>query len=309
MIDYQKIIQQLDQLETEQINKKTINIDQMMPLEIVAAINREDATVAGVVRDALPEIAKTSQLFADCFGKGGRIFYLGAGTSGRLGVLDAAEAPPTFGTDPKKIIGLIAGGYDTLVMSREGVEDREEDAVKDIEKHNVCEHDLVIGIAASRRTPYTIAGLKIAQKMKARTVFIICNKPDASFLSDEVIENLDVLISLPVGPEVITGSTRMKSATAQKLTLNMISTAAMVLLGKTLGNLMVDLQARSDKLAARSRKILIDLLEISLDESDDLLVRASGSVKTAIVMHRFSCNAQDARDKLDIANGFISRTK
>jgi len=309
MTDYHKIIQQLDRLETEQINKKTINIDQMSPLEIVAVINREDATVAGVVRDALPEIANASQLFADCYGKGGRIFYLGAGTSGRLGVLDAAEAPPTFGTDPKRIVGLISGGYDTLVMSQEGVEDREEAAALDIERHEIGENDLVIGIAASRRTPYTISGLATAQKLGAQTVYIICNRAEAQFLIDPVIEKLDVLISLPVGPEVITGSTRMKSATAQKLTLNMISTAAMVLLGKTLGNLMVDLQAKSDKLEARSRTILIDLLEISLDESDELLRKAEGSVKTAIVMHRFACCLQEARTKLDRANGFISRIK
>lgn len=309
MTDYQRIIEQLDRLETEQINKKTINIDQMLPLEIVAVINREDAAVAGVVNDALPEIAKASQLFADCFGKGGRVFYLGAGTSGRLGVLDAAEAPPTFGTDPKRIIGLIAGGYETLVISQEGVEDREEEAAKDIERHKVGKDDLVIGIAASRRTPYTISGLKAAQQMNAHTVFIICNKPDAGFLSDPVIEKLDLLISLPVGPEVITGSTRMKSATAQKLVLNMISTAAMVLLGKTLGNLMVDLQAKSDKLAARSRKILIDLFEISLDKADDLLQEAGGSVKTAIVMQRFDCNAKEALNKLESANGFISKVK
>jgi len=309
MTDYQRIIQQLDHLETEQINKNTINIDQMTPLEIASVINHEDAVVAGIVREALREIASAGQLFADCFGKGGRVFYLGAGTSGRLGVLDAAEAPPTFGTDPKRIIGLIAGGYDTLVMSMEGVEDRVEEASRDIAKHKIGEHDLVICIAASRRTPYTISGLKAAQKTGARTIFIVCNKPDAEFLSDPVIEKLEVLISLPVGPEVITGSTRMKSATAQKIVLNMISTIAMVLLGKTLGNLMVDLQARSDKLAARSRKILIDLFEISLDESTDLLKKAGGSVKTAIVMQRFNCNASEAGDKLDKANGFITRVK
>ena len=301
MADHEKLIKQLSRLGTEQVNPDTIDIDQLQPLEIVKKINAEDKKVALVVEKALPEIAKAAEIFAETLRSGGRVFYLGAGTSGRLGVLDAAECPPTFGTDPRQIIGLISGGYETLVLSREGVEDDAEAAINDLKRQHFTKNDFLIGLAASTRTPYTLAGLEYAHSLGARTAFIICNR------AVDVPSWINVAMPLPVGPEVITGSTRMKSATAQKMALNMISTTAMVLLGKTYGNLMVDLQARSEKLVARSRKILIDLFGIPLQEANDLLDRSGGSVKTAIVMHKFRCGKQEAERKLEEAGGFISK--
>jgi N-acetylmuramic acid 6-phosphate etherase len=301
MAAYEELIHQLRQLGTEQVNPNTLEIDRLPALEIARKINDEDATVAAVVRNALPEIAKTAELFAQTIRTNGRIFYVGAGTSGRLGVLDAAECPPTFGTDPAQIQGIISGGYETLVMSKEGVEDDREAAKEDLKKHRLSANDMVIGIAASRRTPYTLAALEYAKLLGCRTAFIICNERGSLEFSP------DVLIVLPVGPEAITGSTRMKSGTAQKMTLNLISTTAMVLLGKTYGNLMVDLQSRSEKLAARSRRILVDLLQITLENAEQLLVRAGGSVKIAIVMHRFECSREVAIERLARVDGFISR--
>lgn len=301
MAPYEELIRQLRALGTEQVNPNTLDIDRLSPAEIAQRINDEDETVAGVVRGAILHIAKAAELFAHTLKSGGRIFYIGAGTSGRLGVLDAAECPPTYGTDPSKIVGIIAGGYETLIMSREGVEDNRESAVEDLQWHGVSKKDMVIGIAASRRTPYTLAGLEYANSVGARTAFIICNE------RGEMSFEPDVVIALPVGAEVITGSTRMKSGTAQKMTLNMISTTAMILLGKTYGNLMVDLQARSEKLAARSRRILMDLLKMSLEDAEALLQRAGGSVKTAIVMYKFGASKEEAEAKLADAGGFISR--
>ncbi len=301
MAAYEELIHQLRQLGTEQVNPRTLDIDRLSALEIATRINDEDASVAAVVRRAIPEIARAAELFANTLRNSGRIFYVGAGTSGRLGVLDAAECPPTFGADPAQIRGVISGGYDTLVLSKEGVEDDRNAARQDLAAQGLNSRDMVIGIAASKRTPYTLAALDYGKSLGCRTAFIICNDPESLDVSP------DILIALPVGPEVITGSTRMKSGTAQKMTLNMISTTAMVLLGKTYGNLMVDLQSRSEKLAARSRRILIDLLGISLEEADALLAEAGGSVKTAIVMKRFGCDREDALTRLAQANGFISR--
>ena len=307
MTDYDDLIKQLAKLGTEQVNADTVDIDRLSAEEIARKINAEDHKVAEVVRAALPSIAKAAEMFADTLRKGGRVFYVGAGTSGRLGVLDAAECPPTFGTNPAQIVGVISGGYDTLVLSQEGVEDRHEAAVSDLKSHQLDKKDFVIGIAASRRTPYTLAGLQYAQSVGACTAYIICNRPDEECASDVVIKKLDMLIPLPVGPEVITGSTRMKSGSAQKMTLNAISTTAMVLLGKTYGNLMVDLQARSEKLDARSRKILMDLFEMNIDEAESLLKASGGSVKTAIVMRKFDCTREDAQRQLRAAGGFVSR--
>ncbi|MEE8150033.1 MAG: N-acetylmuramic acid 6-phosphate etherase [candidate division Zixibacteria bacterium] len=306
MSNYEDLIKQLGSLETEKPNSKSKDIDLLEALEITRLINSEDKTVATVVGSALEPISKAAEKFADTIKSGGRVFYLGAGTSGRLGVLDAAECPPTFGTDPAQIIGVISGGHDTLVISREGVEDQTEAAADDLKQQQLCDKDFLIGLAASKRTPYTIAGLKFAKEARAATAFIICNKlidNEASLLGQFV----DLIIELPVGPEIISGSTRMKSGSAQKMALNMISTTAMVLLGKTYGNLMVDLQAKSEKLAARSRKILVDMFEIKINEAESLLADASGSVKTAIVMKKFNCTSGEALVKLKEAGGFIRR--
>ncbi len=303
MTDYNRLIEQLSRLGTEQVNPHTIDIDQLSAEEIIQKINSEDKKVALVVEQSVPQIARAAELYSMTLRQGGRVFYIGAGTSGRLGVLDAAECPPTFGTDPDRIIGIISGGYETLVLSREGVEDNSQAAVDDLDAHALSSDDLVIGLAASVRTPYTLAGLKYAKEKGAKTVFIFCN--DKHGLEVRV----DVPICLPVGPEVITGSTRMKSGTAQKMALNMISTTAMVLLGKTYGNLMVDLQARSEKLAARSRKILMDLLGLDLDTADELLESAGGSVKLAIVMRQFDCTKEEAIARLEKAGGFVRRCR
>lgn len=291
----------LARLGTEQVNPDTLEIDRMSPEQIVQAINAEDRKVADVVGQASPAIARTAELFAETLKAGGRVFYIGAGTSGRLGVLDAAECPPTFGTDPRQIVGVISGGHETLVLSREGVEDRAEQAVEDLKQHALSDSDMVIGVAASVRTPYTREGLVYARSLGCKTAFLICN--EAVDLAPEV----DVLIVLPVGPEVITGSTRMKAGTACKMALNMISTTAMVLLGKTMGNLMVDLKATSEKLTARSRRMLIDLLGTDQAEAESLLHQAEGSVKLAIVMYRLGCDRETAVAKLAAADGFVRR--
>jgi len=299
--DEKDLIGFLSGLGTEQPNPDTFAIDTLNPLEITRKINAEDKKVAHVVEKALPQIASAAQIAADSLKKGGRIIYLGAGTSGRLGVLDAAECPPTFGTDPAQVVGLISGGYDTLILSKEGAEDHSEWAVEDLKSKNITDRDFVIGIAASIRTPYTISGLKYAASKNCKTAFVVCNK------AGQLSFKPDILIELPVGPEAITGSTRMKSGTAQKMTLNMITTTAMILLGKTYGNLMVDLKATSNKLAARSRKILIDFLGIDLNEADSLLVESGGSVKTAIVMNKLSVDRDEAEKKLREADGFLKR--
>jgi N-acetylmuramic acid 6-phosphate etherase len=301
MADYRELMDILARLGTEQVNPDTVDIDRMSAEQIVQAINREDRKVADVVAQALPVIARTAQMFAATLKAGARVFYIGAGTSGRLGVLDAAECPPTFGTDPARIVGVISGGYDTLVLSREGVEDQAAQAVEDLRRHRLTGDDMVIGIAASVRTPYTREGLTYAGSLGCRTAFIICNE------ATDLAPVVDELIVLPVGPEVITGSTRMKAGTACKMALNMISTAGMVLLGKTLGNLMVDLRVTSDKLAARSRRMLMEVLGVTQEQAEALLKEAEGSVKTAIVMHRLGCDLQTARRRLTEADGFVRR--
>ncbi len=299
--DRKNLIDILKNLSTEQPNPDTHDIDSLTPLEIVRKINNEDKKVALAVEKALPEIARAAQLAAETLKKGGRIIYIGAGTSGRLGVLDAAECPPTFGTDPSQIIGLISGGYETLLLSKEGAEDHTDWALADLERINLTSRDFVIGIAASVRTPYPIAGLEFAASIGCRTAFIVCNETDILEIKP------DILIVLAVGPEAITGSTRMKSGSAQKMTLNLISTTAMILLGKTYGNLMVDLQARSEKLAARSHKILMELLKIDYDSAERLLIEAGGAVKTAIAMKRLSIDKAEAEKRLKKADGFLKR--
>lgn len=300
---FDELINRLGDLQTEAINPRSIDIDRLTSEQIAAKINDEDATVAGIVKLAIPIIAKASEQFAATLRNGGRVFYIGAGTSGRLGVLDAAECPPTFGSQPDQIVGLISGGYETLVHSAEGVEDDREAAVADLKKNSFSRNDFLIGLAASTRTPYTLAALKQAQSLGAPTAFITCNRVDHLEIKPEF------LIELPVGPEVITGSTRMKSGTAQKMTLNMISTTAMVLLGKTYGNLMVDLQAKSAKLEARSRKILIDMFSVDISEADRMLRESDRSVKLAIVMKLQGCDRVTAIEKLKQVGGFIRKLK
>ncbi len=294
-----EILSHLNRLSTEKPNPKSTHIDHLKAVDICKVINNEDKTVAGAVELQIPTIAKVAETVAEIIRNGGRLFYIGAGTSGRLGVLDASEIPPTFGADPALVNGVIAGGRDTLVLSQEGVEDKTEEASVDLEKFRFSGKDMLIGLAASIRTPYTQAGIEYAQSIGAKTAMIVCNK------ADNLTVKPDFIIELLVGSEVITGSTRMKSGTAQKMTLNMISTTAMILLGKCFGNLMVDLKATSNKLVARSRKILIELLDIDFEEADGLLEQSGGSVKTAIVMHKLKVSKKEAEDRLVSVDGSL----
>src|SRR6266702_2250566 len=265
---------------TEQRNPRTERIDVASTLEIVDLLNAEDATVAGAVRAVRAELARAIDLVVDALGRGGRLIYVGAGTSGRLGVLDASECPPTFGTPPEMVVGIIAGGYPALVKSVEGAEDDVNAAAAAIDQAGVTAADFVLGIAASGTTPFVRAALGRAQTLGATTGLVSCTDPP-QLLAD----TCDVVILPRVGPEVVTGSTRMKAGTATKLVLNSITTGAMIRLGKTFGNLMVDMRATNNKLRDRSERILMEVCEIDRKQAYVLLREAGGSVKVAIVMH------------------------
>jgi N-acetylmuramic acid 6-phosphate etherase len=233
------------------------------------------------------------------FENGGRLFYVGAGTSGRLGVLDAAECPPTFGTNPDMVQGIIAGGYGALVKAVEGSEDIREGGVSELKERKLSEQDIVIGVAASTRTPYVVGALEYARKMGAKTVLVTCNK---TIIYNEIA---DYIIAPVVGPELVAGSTRLKAGTVTKMVLNMITTTAMVRMGKVWGNLMVDLQAWSDKLKARSCRILTLTTGCTFDEAVELLEKAGGELKTAIVMNMLGIDVDDARQRLINNNGRV----
>jgi N-acetylmuramic acid 6-phosphate etherase len=284
----------LDPRLTERRNPRTATIDTASALEIVDLIAAEDATVPGAVARAREEIARAIDLIEAAFRAGGRLIYVGAGTSGRLGVLDAAECPPTFGTPPEMVVGIIAGGLPALVRSVEGAEDDVNAGMGEMDGRRVGEKDVVVGIAASGTTPFVRAALSQAQTLGARTALVSMTEP-----SKLLRETCDVVIVVPVGPEVVTGSTRMKSGTATKLVLNMLTTGAMIRLGKTWGNLMVDLRAWNDKLVDRSRRILMETAGLGRDESGAVLERAGGSVKLAIVMARRGVDREAAERLLE----------
>jgi N-acetylmuramic acid 6-phosphate etherase len=294
-----QVFDELQSLVTEKINPRSKNIDRLSVPQILRLINREDATVADAVRRELPFIARAVQMTIAALTKDGRLFYLGAGTSGRLGVLDAAECPPTFGTDPKQIRGIIAGGLSSLVRSREGVEDDIKAAKGDIKKSKIGARDLVIGISASKRTPYVLEGLRQAHRQGAQTIFICCNPRKM------VAKEFDLSICPVVGPEIIAGSSRMKAGTAQKMILNMITTAAMIRTGRVYGNRMVDLRAASEKLKERSKKVLMDTCKLEYDKAAKLLKRSGGSVKTAIVMEKTKSSKSEAEKLLKLSDGFV----
>ena len=287
---------------TEQRNPRSRRIDVLSSLEIVDLVNREDRRVAEAVGREREAVARAVDLAVESFRAGGRLLYVGAGTSGRLGVLDAAEMPPTFGTDPERVQGIIAGGYEALVRSREGAEDHPEDGAAAVEEREVGPDDFVLGIATSGTTPYVHGALARARELGARTGFLLCTPPPP-----ELAESHDVVIAPLVGPEVVTGSTRMKAGTATKLVLNTITTGAMIQLGKVYGNLMVDLQVTCRKLRDRGERILMEVLELSRDEAADLLERADGHVKTALVMGRKGVGPERARTLLDEADGHVAR--
>ncbi len=287
---------------TEKRNPRTANIDLASPLEIVDLIAAEDARVPEAVRSQREEIARAIEIAEATFRAGGRLFYVGAGTSGRLGVLDASEMPPTYGTNPEMVQGIIAGGHKALTRSQEGAEDRLESAVEDLDAHGVRDGDFVIGIAASGTTPYVRRALAHARELGARTGLVACSPPP-----NETRDLVDILILPITGPEVVTGSTRMKAGTATKLVLNTITTGAMIRLGKTYGNLMVDLRATNKKLEDRSERIIAEVCELSRDDARGLLERAGGTVKTAIAMHFLGLSRDDAEHALERAGGVIRR--
>ena len=276
---------------TERRNPRTPRIDTASPLEIVDLIAAEDATIPGIVAAARQELARAIELIETSFRDGGRLIYVGAGTSGRLGVLDAAECPPTFGTDPGMVIGVIAGGPSALVRSAEGAEDDVAAGRTAMEECRVSPRDTVVGIAASGSTPYVGAALDRAHQLGAKTVLVTSSHPPAA-----LTPVCELIIPIPVGPEVVTGSTRMKAATATKLVLNTLSTGAMVRLGKVYGNWMVDLQAWSEKLIDRGERILMETTDVDRTGARQAIDAAGGSVKTAIVMVRLRVDREEAEN-------------
>jgi len=293
------VFDEIKKLITEQRNPATMDIDAKSTREIVQLINAEDQKVADVVKQELPYVAQAVEIVVQSFKKGGRLIYVGAGTSGRLGVLDASECPPTFGTDPEMVQGIIAGGYGALVRAVEGAEDRVEDAAADLKERKLTDKDVVCGLAASRRTPYVVAAVKYAREVGAKTLYVTCTP------RSEINFPVDVAICPVVGPEVVMGSTRMKAGTAQKLVLNMITTAAMIRLGKVYGNMMVDLQMNSQKLQERSKRVVMMVTGVDYEKAKEVLAQAGGHVKTAIVMILAQVDAEEARRRLKDFDGFV----
>lgn len=301
------LFDRLKNLTTEQRNPASMDIDAGSIPEILKIINHEDKRVATEVEKELESIALATSLVAESLRAGGRLIYVGAGTSGRLGVLDAVECPPTFGVSPELIQGIIAGGEAAMFRAQEGAEDREENGANDIDRKKPGKQDVVCGIAASLQTPYVTGAIKRAKAQGAKTLFLTTN-PRERFLSPEfkdLASSVDVAICVDVGPEVIMGSTRMKSGSAQKMVLNMITTAAMIRLGKVYENMMIDLQMTNAKLRERAKRILIAITGINYESAASYLEQADGHVKTAIVMIVAKVGKDEARKRLERAGGFV----
>ncbi|MGE6552307.1 N-acetylmuramic acid 6-phosphate etherase [Bacillus mycoides] len=291
----------LENLSTEHRNEKTMNLDEMSIKEVLQSMNEEDRTVALAVENEIEEIEKVVQIVTKSFEEEGRLIYIGAGTSGRLGILDAVECPPTFGTDDKMVQGFIAGGLKAFTKAVEGAEDREELAEEDLKSIGLNEKDTVIGIAASGRTPYVIGGLKYAGSVGASTASISCNK------NAEISKYAKLNVEVETGAEILTGSTRLKAGTAQKLVLNMISTASMIGVGKVYKNLMVDVQSTNEKLVERSKRIIVEATGVSYEVAADYYEKANRNVKVAIVMALLQCGYGEALEKLKEAKGFVKK--
>ena len=291
------LLQQLNQLITEQRNPNSMQLDSLSAQELVALINREDQQVALAVEKCLPQIASAVEKIVAAFERGGRLVYVGAGTSGRLGVLDASECPPTYGVKPEMVVGLIAGGDHALRHPIEGAEDNVQQGQADLKEIDFSARDVLVGIAASGRTPYVLGALNYAKQLGATTVSIASNP------NSKMAEVADIAIETVVGPEVLTGSSRMKSGTAQKLVLNMLTTASMVLIGKCYQNLMVDVQASNEKLKARALKIVMEATECDNETAANVLAKANGQVKLAILMQLSGLDALEAQSLLDKSNG------
>ena len=289
----------LSVLVTESRNKETMGLDQMTPLEIVTVMNREDGKAVEAVEEVLPQIAQAIALCTDSLKQNGRIIYIGAGTSGRLGVLDAVECPPTFGVSPDVVVGLMAGGTPAFVKAVEGAEDSQTMGEEDLKEIHLSPADIVIGLAASGRTPYVIYGLRYAKKIGCRTVAVSCNR------DSEIGKEADLAIEPVPGPEVLTGSTRLKAGTVQKMVLNMISTGSMVGIGKVYQNLMVDVVQTNMKLITRAENIVMTATGCTREEARDSLEEAEGSVKLAITMILLQCGAKSAKTRLNRAGGYV----
>ena len=291
----------LDHLTTEARNPASEGLDGLSSLELVRVMNGEDARVAEAVGREAESLATAVNVVADRLARGGRLIYMGAGTSGRLGVLDAAECPPTFNADPNQVVGLIAGGRTALTTAVEGAEDNPELGAADLADVRLSADDVVCGIATSGRTPYVIGGLQFARNIGAYTIALSCNA------ASEIIPLADLAITPVVGPEVLSGSTRLKAGTATKLVLNTITTGAMVRLGKTFGNLMVDLRPTNSKLLARAARIVSHATGLDLDESQRVLDTCDGEVKVAIVAHLAEVPPHEARQRLKAAEGHVGK--
>ncbi|HCN59343.1 MAG TPA: N-acetylmuramic acid 6-phosphate etherase [Exiguobacterium sp.] len=289
----------LEKLATERRNQRTMELDDMTVEEILTVMNEEDQMVAGVIRQEIPVIQQVVAQVIQSFQSGGRLIYIGAGTSGRLGVLDAAECVPTFGVSPKMVVGLIAGGERALIKAVEGAEDSKTLAVEDLQALQLTPNDTVIGIAASGRTPYVIGGLDYAREIGAATAALSCNKQAI------ISQHADLRIEVETGPEVLTGSTRLKAGTAQKLVLNMISTAAMIGVGKVYQNLMVDVQSTNEKLEVRAKRMIVEATGVDLETAARYFTSANGHVKTAIVMILADVSYPEAVERLQRAHGFV----
>ena len=289
----------LSVLVTESRNKETMGLDQMTPLEIVTVMNREDGKAVEAIGEVLPQIAQAIAWCTDSLKQKGRIIYMGAGTSGRLGVLDAVECPPTFGVSPDVVVGLMAGGTPAFVRAVEGAEDSQTMGEEDLKEIHLSPADIVIGLAASGRTPYVIYGLRYAKKIGCRTVAVSCNR------DSEIGKEADLAIEPVPGPEVLTGSTRLKAGTVQKMVLNMISTGSMVGIGKVYQNLMVDVVQTNMKLITRAENIVMTATGCTREEARDSLEEAEGSVKLAITMILLQCGAKSAKTRLNRAGGYV----
>ncbi len=289
----------LDNLLTEARNPQTMELDSMTPLEIVTAMNREDARVPESIRPQLPNIARCVAWATEAIRSGGRLIYMGAGTSGRLGVLDAVECPPTFGVSPDVVVGLIAGGERAFVKAVEGAEDSRELGKADLEAIGLTQKDLVVGIAASGRTPYVLGGLAYANSLGCKTAAISCNP------GSTVGKEARLAIEVAPGPECLTGSTRLKAGTAQKLILNMISTATMVGCGKAYSNLMVDVMQTNEKLVVRAQNIVMEATGVSRDSAKEAIAQAGGSCKLAVTMILADCTVEEAKERLERCGGSV----
>tara|TARA_B100001093_G_scaffold439651_1_gene439709 strand:- start:185 stop:1084 length:900 start_codon:yes stop_codon:yes gene_type:complete len=289
------------ELNTEKKNDASSSIDSMSVKDILKTINEEDSKILDAVKLAIPQIEKTVKLTVNSIKNGGRVFYIGAGTSGRLGVLDASEIPPTFSAPTEYFNGIIAGGDNALRNSIEGAEDQTKNAINDLKSYSINKSDTIIGISCSGAASYVISALEYARELNAKTIYLITN-PNP-FKNTKV----DVMIKANTGPEIITGSTRMKAGTATKLILNMISTTTMIKLGKVYGNLMIDLKTVNKKLIDRGTRIISEITGLDYDRAKDRLVSAENSVKSAIVMTEFKCNLEEAKGMLKNVDGFLHR--